>query len=43
MWLEMLRGWVDLARELAWILAAIALVAFSAIAAYTMLTRGYTG
>lgn len=43
MWLEMLKGWVDLAREVAILLAAIALVAFSALATYTMLTRGMNG
>lgn len=43
MWREMLQGWIDLACELAWVLAAIALVAFSAVATYTMLTRGFHG
>ena len=43
MWREMLKGWLELAREMAWVLAALALVAFSAIATYTILTKGFPG
>lgn len=43
MWREMLKGWIDLARDIAILLAAIALVIFSAIATYVMLTRGTRG
>jgi hypothetical protein len=39
----MLKGWIDLARELAILLAAIALVILSALATYTMITRGTRG
>jgi hypothetical protein len=42
-WLEMLKGWRDLAVEVyGWVWRA-ALVAGVAIATYTMMTRGTTG
>lgn len=42
MWREMLKGWIDLARGLVILLGAIALVLFSALATFTMITHGRT-
>lgn len=43
MWKEMLQGWVDLACELTVLLGRIAIVAGSAMATYTMMTKGMNG
>lgn len=43
MWREMLKGWIELGRELGILFLAIALVIFSALATYTMITRGTSG
>lgn len=43
MWREMLAGWIELFRQLAWLLASVALVAFVAWAVFLMLTRGFSG
>ena len=42
-WLEMLKGWLDLAVDFYRLIWRVALVAIVAIATYTMMTRGTSG